>query len=58
MKMTMTQIDNRTLQNMLRREQEYLARIPESNDTLRKIVCDHIKAIATELLYRWKEMAI
>jgi len=56
--MTMTQIDNRTLQNMLRREQEYLSRIPESNDTLRKIVCDHIKAIATELLYRWKEMAI
>lgn len=56
--MDMTMIDNRTLQNMLRMEQEYLARIPESNDTLRRIVSNHIRAIATELLYRWKELAI
>ena len=54
--MRLTMVDTYTLQVSLRKEQEYLDRIPESNDVLRRIVSNYIKDIATELLRRWKEM--
>jgi hypothetical protein len=54
--MRLTMVDTYTLQVSLRKEAEYLDRIPESNDVLRRIVSNYIKDIATELLRRWKEM--
>jgi hypothetical protein len=54
--MRLTMVDTYTLQVSLRKEAEYLDRIPESNDVLRRIVSNYIKDIATELLRRWREM--
>lgn len=50
----MREIDTRTLQNMLRYEQGHLARLSEMDEEMRIMVANHIRYLATELLYRWK----